>query len=449
MKIKNNMSCLFVLAAILVSCNKDFLEKKPDQALLIPETVADLQALMDNINVMTIGPDLQNIASDDFYISASGLKSLNLPAERNAYVWAKDVYENTSISDWNRPYQQVLYCNIVLDKLKAIKENSAVNSIKGTAMFYRSLAFYNLLQLFSSPYSLNLAKSELGIPLHLTADVNDRPSRGNIQQDYDQIVNDLLIAKALLPMETAFKSRPTKVAASALLARIYLVMGAYSSAINACDTALNIQHELIDYNSLNTAATRPFPVALPSANNEVIFYSSLNNYSFNSSSATKVDTTLFSTYDKNDLRKVIFFNSVGNFKGSYTGNTSLFGGLATDELYLIRAECLARTGEKDAALKDLNTLLQKRYKTGTFALITSQTVDIALSRILAERRKELVGRGTRWTDLRRLNLESGKETVVKRNLDGNELTLTPNDKKYVFPIPDNEIRISGIQQNDR
>ncbi|MEJ7692171.1 hypothetical protein [Daejeonella sp.] len=59
-----------------------------------------------------------------------------------------------------------------------------------------------------------------------------------------------------------------------------------------------------------------------------------------------------------------------------------FGGLAVDELYLIKAECYARKGSTSAALQALNTLLEKRWKKGTFQSLTAQTADEALALIL-------------------------------------------------------------------
>ena len=54
------------------------------------------------------------------------------------------------------------------------------------------------------------------------------------------------------------------------------------------------------------------------------------------------------------------------FKGSYNGTLFAFTGLATDEIFLVRAECRARTGDINGAMDDLNRLLQQRWKTGTF-----------------------------------------------------------------------------------
>jgi hypothetical protein len=168
-----------------------------------------------------------------------------------------------------------------------------------------------------------------------------------------------------------------------------------------------------------------------------------------------VDSNLYVSYADNDLRKTKFFTILDNlpqyprFVGSYDFDGNKYDGLATDEMYLIRAECYARTGNANAAMKDLNTLLVTRWKTGTFIPYVAASADDALNQILAERRKELVYRGLRWTDLRRLNENNQSAITLQRNVNGLLYRLTPNDPKYALPIPDAEISLSGLIQNQR
>jgi hypothetical protein len=55
----------------------------------------------------------------------------------------------------------------------------------------------------------------------------------------------------------------------------------------------------------------------------------------------------------------------------------------------------------------------------------------------------------RWIDLRRLNTDSRYAVTLTRNLNNQIYTLPPNDQRYVLPIPDLEIKLSGIEQNPR
>jgi hypothetical protein len=140
--------------------------------------------------------------------------------------------------------------------------------------------------------------------------------------------------------------------------------------------------------------------------------------------------------------------SIG-FKGNYTGliNASLFTGVATNELYLIKAETAARNGNSAEALQNLNTLLSTRWLSGTFVAYTITDPQQLLSIILQERRKELLFRTLRWTDLRRLNKEAGYSKTLTRNVNGTTYSLAPGSLRYVFEIDQNAVNISGLTQN--
>jgi hypothetical protein len=144
-------------------------------------------------------------------------------------------------------------------------------------------------------------------------------------------------------------------------------------------------------------------------------------------------------------------SSTYSFKGSYDGGATgyLFSAPAVDELYLIRAECFARADKVSSAMNDLNTLLIRRFQTGTFTGYTAGDPADALQLIVTERRKELVMRMTRWTDLRRLNKDTRFATTITRIYHGQTYRLAPTSNWYVWPIPDDEILYSGITQNSR
>jgi len=226
---------VFILGALL-SCKKDWLDAKPDISLTVPTTIKDYQALLDNSdNIFNINyPTLGEIGTDDYYISYNNWQSLFTATEKNAYIWASDVYNGETNMDWNNSYTIVYNANIVLDGIKAIQPDAATqsdwNNVVGSALFYRSLAFYNLAQLFASPYDATTASIDLGIPLRLTSDVNEPSVRASVEQTYTQIINDLIASIPLLPATPLHKSRPSKPSAYALLARTYLSMNKYHEA---------------------------------------------------------------------------------------------------------------------------------------------------------------------------------------------------------------------------
>jgi len=440
--------CLFAVA----SCNDDFLAEKPDKKLVVPSTMEDLQALNDYYDVHNANlPGMGELSSDDYYISTTNWTNLSSPYMKNGYIWAKEIWEGDKSIDWNNRYQEVFYANYVLEGVDELDRNTDpewYDQLKGCALFYRAHAFYQLAQLFCSPYDASSSNEGDGLPIRLSSDLNVTVGRSSIQETYDRIIADLKKASALLPEKDSYKTRPVKAAACALLSRTYLVMQDYDNALVYADSAIGFNYELIDFNSLNTSASYP----MEQYNSEVIFHSRMTRYTPLASSRLIMDSTLYESYADDDIRKEAWFRTVsGNytFKGSYDGSLQIFNGLAIDECYLTRTECLARKGSVQEALTTLNQLLVTRYRVGTFSPINLTDQQQALQTILLERRKELLFRGIRWADLRRLNLDSSTAKTLYRNLTGTIYTLEPNSPNYTLPIADDVIQLSNLPQNIR
>lgn len=453
MKIRlSRMLSLLLLLLALQSCKKDWLEAKPDKSLVVPETIKDYQSVLDNVGLFNMPQScgLGEMGAGDFYLTNAGWPAVTVNQERMAYTWAKteEFYNGEPSVDWENGYKRILNANVVLNGIEKINPSSAEqqdwNNVKGSALFFRAFDFFNLAQEYCVVYNPASANQDLGLPLKLEYDVNVKPKRSTVQQTYNQIIKDLETAADLLSTKPTVKTRPSKEAAYALLARTYLTMGDYERAGQYADLTLQIQSDLLDYSKLNANAS--FPIARFNA--EVVFHSLFYFGIFNPSRMT-VTPGLYNEYVVGDCRKTVFFGPTGlNFKGSYNGDRSLFGGLTTGEVYLIRAEAKARAGELTAALNDLNTLRKSRW-TGVYVDLNSADAATVLGYVIKERRRELPFRGIRWSDLRRLNTDSRFAVTLTRTINGNTYILPPNDKRYVLPIDDDEIRLSGIQQNER
>lgn len=447
---------LMLLMGMQLACAPEFLDVKPNKALVVPSKLSDYRALLDAATVaMNQGPGLQVLAGDEFYHPESNLNNLNF-IERNSYLWAERIFEGKGALDWEYPYKAIFNANIAIDGLSKIKRDAANqkewDQIYGSALFYRAFSVYSLADVFAAPYVQSTAGSLPGIPYRTEMDVNEIVGRGTLAQTYEKIISELLQADELLDEPMVYVHRPSGAAVKAALARIYLSIGDYDKAEAMATVALAVQGKLLDYNALNPASARQFPSPFAGTNPEIIFHYNLSGYSLVSSPLTGVDTVLYNSYQKDDLRKSYFFvqrpSGAFGFKGSYSGGAGLYGGLVTDELYLIRAECYARKKQVDLALADLNLLLRARFKKDTFVPLTA-TGETILELVLTERKKELLARGLRWSDLRRLNQDPRFAITLKRKVNGVEYVLPPNNNRYVFPIPDDEITLSGIEQNPR
>lgn len=447
------LGLLFSVFLLHSSCMHEWLDTKPDRQLVVPTELKDLQAIMDNSLYMNYRatPSLFEISADDYVLTSEQWHSQSNVRNKNAYIWKADIFEGESDDNWNTSYRRIYYANVTLEGLGRI-EKTAENeeewtNVMGSALFFRAESYSHLVELFGAPYEKNTADELLGVPLKMESDIEIVPDRATIKENYEMIIRDLETASSLLPVVPFIKTRPSRPAAYGLLARVYLQLGDYDKSFEYADLCLKDMNELLDFNTLDPGISYP----IPKFNEEVIFDVTmmLELLLFRLAS---INPDLYNLYEEDDLRKQIYFSDDGeivSFRGTYVGERLLFTGLSTNEIYLIRAESAARLGNNQAALRDLNELLMNRYVKSSFEPISDLEGVALLKKILVERRKELVFRGLRWKDLRRLNREEETEILVTRIIDGAEYQLKPNDKRYALPIPDDVIQLSGIKQNER
>jgi len=451
---------LLAIGMLVSGCEKHFLAKDPSTNLLVPTTATDFQELLDNTSVMNITPELGEVSADNYYLLYSTW-TLMSTKDYNAYIWAPDLYEGQGlIADWDNPYSQVFYANVVLQGLgngaTDTISTAQWNMLEGEALFTRSHAFFNIAELFAAPYDSATAHESIGIPIRTNPDITIPSRRTTLDTTYSQILGDLRTAAVLLPaiLPVNNLNRPSRLAAQALLARIYLSVGDYKDAGLYADSVLQSYSSLANYNELDTLSELP----IQEYNMQEVLYRSTfpvtGDVLQGFCSGCLVDTMLMASYDTNDLRRKVYYHQQKvtdsfHLQGSYSGTIFPFSGLATDEMYLIRAECYARTGQAALAVNDLNTLLIQRFRSGTFAGYTITDAGVALDTILVERRKELAFRGIRWSDLRRLNKETGRAITLTRTIGGQTYTLPPSSNLYTLPIPPDVINDSHLQQNPR
>lgn len=148
MKLLNiNKSLLIIVIGSLTisisSCKKDWLDEKPDKSLVVPTTLEDFQALLDNANIMNVNyPVLGEAGTDNYYLLQMRCNAVST-LEQNTYRWEKDVFPaGVNINDWDNPYSRILKANIVIDGIGKIEQNGINekewNNVKGSALFFRA-----------------------------------------------------------------------------------------------------------------------------------------------------------------------------------------------------------------------------------------------------------------------------------------------------------------------
>ncbi|MET4545648.1 tetratricopeptide (TPR) repeat protein [Pedobacter africanus] len=434
------------LVAVQLSTSgcKKYLDEKPVKSVVTINTLKDLQAILNNDLYTQNYISITTAGADEYYLNNENYGSLNEPS-RLIYLWDKNSYHGP----WAQCYRLVYYANVVLQELDKIEGGSEIerNYIKGQALFLRAFFFYELAQVYCKPYTADAA-TDPGIALRIVPDLEVASKRASVAQTYEQIIKDLKAAAGYLKPTREFVSRPYKASAYGLLSRTFMAMRDYEQALHYANLYLEASPDLVDFNDLDPALEPAFT----RDNVEIAYYAT--NEDDIVTYEPPIDTLLYAMYEDDDLRRSIYFKTgysgTPTFRGSYSVSYAFqpFSGIATDEMYLNRAECYARAGKVSEAMLALNALLIKRWKKDEFTDRTANNKEEALQLVLRERRKELVYRGSRWTDVRRLNIE-GENIELKRVIDGQTYVLPANDKRSVWLLPLEVIQRSGMQQNER
>lgn len=441
---------LLCAVSILIGC-KDYLDAKPNKKLAVLDNLPAMQALLDDHQRLIFqGVNGGEATTDDYYALDADLATFEEEFDVRKYSWKRSYIYDKANNDWSNTYNLVYYGNSILDETNKLDKQTVdanqFNNIRGQAFFYKASGLINAAYLWAPIYNPTTAERDLGVPIRANSDFNVKTTRASVLANYNQVISDAKQAAQLLPNIAVHVVRPSKNAAYALLARTYLAMGIYTEASLYADSCLSIKSDLLDYNTL--VPTASFPIV--AFNKEVIMEGRMSLPLLLTQDYAKINPGLYQLYEANDLRKTIFFKTMSTsiyaFKGNYTGSTPPFTGLALDEIYLIKAECLARANKVTEANDILERLLIKRYKTGTYLKFVPSSQQAMLDKVFLERRKELVMRGLRWIDVKRLNRD-GANITMTRIVGGATLTLLPNSSGYCLPIPEAIIELTGIKQN--
>lgn len=447
-----------LLAVVTTSCRK-YVEI-PVEGKRVLENTEDYTSLLFNPNNMLRSYSYPIYASDDIGSDLDNWQNgIATNSNGRAYSWASEIMLNGAQddADWNTMYYSIYVTNLVIVNVMSSKNGTEAQkrATLAQALVNRAFYYHTLVNIYAKQYDPATAATDLGVPLRLDDLVTGSLDRKSVQVVYDQILADLnqAIGISELPNIGLYTTDASKAAAYALLARTYLHMRNFPEAKKAAEAALNLQSGLLDLNDYITGFT-----AYPQRHldPEVILCKLAGPMT--GMPVSNAQMTLFA--DSIDLRYRVLIKP-GSFAGTWNSylpyiyakpsiaNQSTMSGPTVPEMMLIKAECEARNNEPAAAAATLNTLRKKRFRPADYRDLTAANGAAALQLVILERRKELMGSGMRWFDLRRLTLDNLTPTI-KRTLKGVEYTLAPGSNRYTFAIAQKYIDLNPeIQQNPR
>jgi len=445
----------FYCILLTLSACKKFVQISPPTSMLVTESVFGSSGSA-TAALLHIYTDMQ---SESFVIAQScGLLSDELANNFSSDETLRQYYTNSmlstnsSIGIWSRAYSYIYQANSIIEALQNSELARAIkDQLIGEAKFIRAFWYSYLTGCYGD------------VPKIITTDytINSRLSRSTRSDIFQQIVADLTEAKELLNTnyvdgtDTTISServRPTKWAAQALLARIYLYAGDYDNAEKEATSVITNTSLFKLVNDLNSvflansdeaiwqlAVPMPTNINTQDGNSFIL----ISTPSTGNAGTNTISQQLQDAFETDDKRKDNWIGSVTNSDGTFyfpykykvwqsSTVTEYTMMLRLAEQYLIRAEARAQknNGLLDA-VADLNVIRERAGLSDYSGVVDKPSV---LNSILHERQVELFTEwGHRWFDLIRTANANTVMSIIAPLKGG-----AWDDNKQLFPIPQTE-----------
>lgn len=422
----------------LTSCDS-FLDIQP-VGKVIPNTLEEYRALITTAyGVDLTDRGLCDMRTEDISVSKDEFDQNNF---KDIERWVANNPSGTEFG-WSYYYQNIYYANAIINKKNEITEGSEadINQLVGEAYFMRGYMHFLLVNLYGQPYTKKGAPDSKAIPLKLSLDLEEMPTRNTVEEVYTSILSDIENARQLInhkEWETGYNYRFSSLAVDAFESRVRLYRGEWQAAYNAAQHVLEQKNTLEDYNNSTD-------FQMPNTYTSVESITAYENvYSRNGINASLATPTFVNMFKEEDLRVGKYFGDVdednnGNYKIIKTNETSQYRcTFRTAELYLNAAEAIAQVGQLPEARNYLLKLMEKRYTSAGYTQkkdeVNAMSQAELITEILKERARELAFEGHRWFDLRRTT-----RPELRKTIDGQTLILSQDDERYTLRIPQSAI----------
>lgn len=459
---------LIGIVAVLCSCKKTFLEVEP-KGKLLARTMNDYNLMMNNdfYDIVPFNVDGQVLMGDEVASIEPYFSNMFSVRGYKYFTYADQVYQPDEDGTELKVLMTQLYTyNKIINELPNATGGTEVqrSALMGEALTNRAWIYFMLINYYGKPYLQSTAATDAGFPIVTTADVTvNKFERASVQAVYDFIITDLKNAIPGLPISAGNRIRVSKAAAEALLGKVYLFMGKFEEGlveINNAFTHLPTAYPVILYDyKVTLAAGGPWdydPDMTPEMgtldgiyetvdNEEILFAKQTPNHHGYFFGDVLLTPKARSLYQSDDMRLRLFLPTyVGGEPIPIPNMLRRIGplythiGISMPELYLMKAELKARTGDVGGAKTDLETFRKKRMTTGFAVNISDRTEMIKF--VIDERTREFAVQGHRWFDMRRLSVDpifAGKTYVHQAFTETGVLkaTFTLKPERFVWQLP--------------
>ncbi|GIZ08933.1 RagB/SusD family nutrient uptake outer membrane protein [Flavobacterium sp. UMI-01] len=379
---------------------------------------------------------------------------------------------NSFVLNYYSSYFQVIYrANVILENLAVVSDAKKAAALEGEAKFLRAYAYFNLVRLFGDLPLVNRVISP--------AETNIQYTRVATATIYDFIVADLNTAVTGLDPEITgfptYKTRASKAAAQALLAKVHLTIGtpeSYTKAQLLCEEIINSKkyslrnnfHDVF-YSELNSEIIFAIGYENGVQNNSQLFSSEWMNAVGRTSGVNYATTDVVAAIDAHggtrkadsyredpistgtiryQVAKYFPNGETGGSDGkTFTGLPRLAGNdwivLRYADVLLMHVEAIMAGADETSASTAIASFKEVRDRANLTTPSTIKKQDLLL-----ERRVEFAFENHRFFDLVRFG---EAESVLRAFALANDFKFESTD--LLLPIPQNEINLSkgAMKQN--
>lgn len=490
---------------VSVSCSEDFIDLNPPSNLNSSgfyKTQTDMnQAVLSAYSSLRTFYNSQAFVLGEIRSDNTGYSWLagNPANEKGIDEFASPLLSENGYSTncWNNCYNTILRANIVIGKIdNATFENESLrNQYKAEASFIRALMYFWLNRVFGGTDLNGQLSGVVKVETEITPQESYNLYRVSLQENYDLIVNDLIYAKANLPISYAPTDlgRVTKGGATALLGKVYMTMAGfplnkgteyYNLAITQFEEVINDSKyslvpsykDLFDVTKKNSTeslfeiqykkGTAGGATGSPWNNTFAPRFSDKEVVLVGDKGGSNSPTNdMSAAYETGDPRKYVsmrdgyYSMATGAWQndkyvckyydvstsGSDNGNNWIE--LRLGDIYLLYSEALVRTDQNiDVALLYINKIRERARNTPgdpdiipppdllkDYQLSDFEDNQDILNAIEKERRVELAFENHRWFDLIRTG--RAKDVMIAEQEADGYPDFTWDDSMLVFPIP--------------
>lgn len=460
-----------VFLSILLNSCSDFLNPDPDSAIKTEDFYQTPEEL--ELGLIAIYDALQGVNTNqlndnrgvqvEFYVTEmlsdnSNTRSPDANDSADAGQFENfSVRANNGISAnyYSSMYRVIYLANVVLDAMKTLEPEASFEKIESEARFLRAYAYFNLIRMYGEDVE------NLGLPLvdHVLTEDEKAIQFTRVSENkiYDFIIADFV--KATEGLDDTFKSRASKSAAHAMLAKVYMTLDNpdYAEALVHLDQVAT-SYELLDIYADVFDPTNEL-------NDEIIFAIGFEDDTANDSQNYSAEFAATGNSSGLNYLTTDLHAKLTNFGGTNRGlfdidsddtedkyqtakhytNSADDEQAGTDFIVLRYADVVMMYAEANMAGTDVVTISgtwgDNYNKLRTRAGLTAVTT-VTKDELIAERRFEFFSENQRMFDLKRFGVAT---EILSAFAEANGYNFNAFDA--TLPIPLREINLSPLNTN--